>query len=101
MADHPCCSAHNCRRKQPIMLSRGGLSQRWYAVTRWKDRGDGLFEAIEKHELAPEVSAALDVAARHKDEIVDLLNEREAEMAKFRAEKAAALAAEVQEGEQG
>lgn len=97
MADHPCCGEYKCRRQQPIMLSRGGFSQRWYAVTRWKDKGNGLYEAIEKHELPAELSAALDVAARHKDEVAHLLDEREAALEKFRAEKAAAaLAAEVE-----
>lgn len=90
MSDKPCCDEWKCRRKQPIMLSRGGFSQRWYAVTRWKDRGNGLFEAIEKHTLDPMLSAALDVAQRHKDEVLELFDEREAELERFRAEKAAA-----------
>lgn len=90
MPDKPCCGEYKCRRKQPIKISRGGFSQRWYAVTRWKDQGLGRFEAIEKHALDPMLSAALDVAQRHMDEVRELVVERQAELEKFRAEKAAA-----------
>lgn len=83
-----CCSEYNCRRKQSIMLSRGGLSQRWYAVTRWKDKGNGLYEAVEKHQLDPMLSAALDVAQNHKDEVLELFDQREAELEQWRAAKA-------------
>jgi hypothetical protein len=71
------------------MLSRGGFSQRWYAVTRWKDKGNGLYEAIEKHELDEVLSAALDVAQNHKDEVQALLDHREAELGQRRVERAA------------
>jgi hypothetical protein len=35
------------------MLMRGGLTDRWYVVFRYKDLGDGQYEAIEKHDLSP------------------------------------------------
>lgn len=46
------------------MLMQGGLSNRWYVVLRYKDLGDGRFEAIEKHELHPD-------SARQMDELTD------------------------------
>jgi hypothetical protein len=45
-----CCGGY-CRRKHPPRLMRGGLTGRWYIVTRYKDLGDGNYEATEKHEL--------------------------------------------------
>lgn len=54
------CCGGRCRRAQPPMIMRGGLSDRWYVVLRYKDLGDGNFEAIEKHELHPESVRQLD-----------------------------------------
>lgn len=54
-----CCHG-GCRRAQPPMLMRGGISDRWYVVLRYKDTGDGRFEAIEKHELHPDSAQQLD-----------------------------------------
>lgn len=61
MSDEICCGGR-CRRKTqpPPMLMRGGLSQRWYVVLRYKDLGEGRFEALEKHELAADSAAQLD-----------------------------------------
>jgi hypothetical protein len=55
-----CCPEPGCRRKQPIRLVQSGLTGRWYFVTRWKDRGDGLIEAVEKHMVTDDVAALLD-----------------------------------------
>jgi hypothetical protein len=51
--DELCCRG-NCKRKQAPMLMRGGLTDRWYVVLRYKDLGDGRFEALDKHELHPD-----------------------------------------------
>jgi hypothetical protein len=48
-----CCNG-TCRRKAspPPMVMRAGLTGTWYIVMRYKDLGEGRFEALEKHRLA-------------------------------------------------
>lgn len=55
-----CCLEPGCRRSQPIRLLRSGLTGQAYFVTRWKDRGDGVIEATEKHAVPADVAALLD-----------------------------------------
>lgn len=55
-----CCDEPGCRRSQPIKILRSGLSGRWYVVTRWKDKGNGVIVAFEKHLAAPDLSELLD-----------------------------------------
>jgi len=45
-----------------MMLMRGDLTNRWYVVTRWKERAGkpGFYEALQKHALSEETSRALD-----------------------------------------
>lgn len=87
-ADFPCCREYRCRRRQPIEIQRGGFTQVWYAITRYKRNGDRIL-ASEKHELPPMVSAALDYAQDHLDEVRALCEAREAERAEHRARVAA------------
>ena len=49
-----CCKGH-CRRKHPILIRRGWISGRWYAVTRYKDLGSGDVEAQEKHDITEDL----------------------------------------------
>jgi hypothetical protein len=86
VSDHPCCGEYECRRKQPIEIQRGGFSGVWYAITRYKRDGTRI-EAQEKHGLHPIVSAALDVAQNHWDEVIELHRDREAARERHRAER--------------
>lgn len=56
------CCRGTCRRKQPPMVMRSGLTGTWWVVTRYKNLGDGRFEAIEKHLLAAESAGQLEEA---------------------------------------
>lgn len=58
MTDVQCCNG-GCRRRTPIRVLASDLHNRVYAVTRWKDRGEGLIEAIEKHDVTRDVEALL------------------------------------------
>jgi hypothetical protein len=49
-----CCNEAGCRRKEPIRITRGGLSRKWYAATRT----NGAW-VLEKHELHPDTQAEL------------------------------------------
>lgn len=42
------------------MLMRSGLTDQWYVVLRYEDKGDGLFVALDKHELHPVSARQLD-----------------------------------------
>jgi len=43
--------------KQQPRLMRGGLSGRIYVVTRYRDLGDGLIEALEKYDVTEDFEA--------------------------------------------
>ncbi len=42
---------------QTVRLIQGGLSSRIFAVTRYRQRGDGTVEALEKHDVTDEFFA--------------------------------------------
>jgi hypothetical protein len=84
----PCCAEYGCRRRQPIEIQKAGLSGIWYVITRYKRDGTRI-EAQEKHQLHPLVGAALDVARNHWDEVLELHERREAQLAEHRARMAA------------
>lgn len=44
-------------KQQPPRLFRGPLSGRVYVVTRYRDLGNGMFEAHEKHDVTDEFLA--------------------------------------------
>lgn len=48
--------------KQQPRLMRGGLSNRVFVVTRYKDLGDGMIEALEKYDVTDD----FDVLASRK-----------------------------------
>lgn len=41
------------------MIYRGGLSGLWWCATRWKDLGDGNFEALEKYDVTGQIEEIL------------------------------------------
>lgn len=53
------CCGGRCRRKQAILVRQGGLSGRWYAVTRYKRVDDTIVEAQEKHDITDDLVATL------------------------------------------
>jgi len=59
-----CCTEPDCRRTKPMMLMRSGLTQRWYFVTDYTDKGEGRFIAKHKHACPPglvdQLTAAMD-----------------------------------------
>lgn len=46
-------------RQQTPRLMRGGLSGRVYVVTRYRDLGDGNYEALEKYDVTEEFEAMI------------------------------------------
>ena len=56
-----CCNEYRCRRTKPIVIRRGGLSGRWYAITDYGPvKGyDHLIEARQKHDITANLIAAL------------------------------------------
>lgn len=62
MADQERCCNGTCRRgrQQPPMVMRAGLTGTWYVVMRYKDLGEGRFEALEKHVLAADSAKQLE-----------------------------------------
>lgn len=61
MSDERCCNG-TCRRKAspPPMVMRSGLTGTWWVVMRYKDLGEGRFEALEKHRLADDSARQLE-----------------------------------------
>lgn len=57
-----CCNEYRCRRKQPVRILQGPFGGAWYVVIRYREWGDGLIEAIEKHELDEPTCAMLNAA---------------------------------------
>jgi hypothetical protein len=55
--------------KRPIqrdpILTEGGITSRVYVVTRWRDLGGGLIEAVEKHDVTDQFEA---LAAQRGDQ---------------------------------
>lgn len=45
--------------KQPPRLMVGGLTNRVYVVTRYRDLGDGCIEALEKFDVTEDFEAIL------------------------------------------
>lgn len=43
--------------KQPPRLMRGGLTGRVYVVTRYRDLGDGRYEALAKFDVTEDYEA--------------------------------------------
>lgn len=41
------------------MIYRGGFTQTWWCATRWKDLGDGHFEALEKYDVTGQIEEIL------------------------------------------
>lgn len=74
-----CCPDSRCRRKQPIRIMRDDFLEQWFMLTRWRDAGEKGIEAIDKHRCDPLVSAALEYAWAHRDEVVELYNQRMAD----------------------
>lgn len=62
-----CCNSSNCRRTREILINRGPLSGRWYAVTRYKDLGDGNIEAQEKHDITEQITGIINQALAQKE----------------------------------
>lgn len=57
-----CCHEYRYRRSKPILIRRGGLSGRWYAITdyvRIERDGRNLVDARQKHDVTDELVAAL------------------------------------------
>ena len=56
-----CCNG-TCRRKAspPPMVMRSELTGTWWVVMRYKDLGEGRFEALEKHMLADDSAQQLE-----------------------------------------
>jgi len=48
------------REHQVPMIYRGGLSGTWWCATKWKDLGDGHFEAIEKFDVTGQIEEILE-----------------------------------------
>lgn len=53
-----CCREYGCRRTTPILVRKGGLSGRWYAITRFHLKG-ALIVADQKHDVTDDLIAAL------------------------------------------
>lgn len=47
-------------RKTPILLTLGPLTHRIYAVTRYRDLGNGNIDAQTKHDVTDQFGAVLD-----------------------------------------
>lgn len=60
MTDQCCGGA--CRRSTPIRVLASGLTDRYYALTRYRVHGDGTIEAQEKHDVTSDVKALVDQA---------------------------------------
>lgn len=74
MSEPKCCREHRCRRSQPIKVQRGFFT--WYAITQWKDQGNGVTESMQKHELEPVICDALEFAHSHKEQFYAWARER-------------------------
>jgi hypothetical protein len=46
-------------RADEAWLFKGGLSDHWYVATKWEDRGDNHFEAVEKYDITHQVNQAI------------------------------------------
>jgi len=57
----PCCDEDRCRRRKPILIRRGWLSGRWYAITDYVPArvGSNLIDARQKHDVTDELVPAL------------------------------------------
>ncbi|MFN2591503.1 MAG: hypothetical protein ABR532_01545 [Candidatus Dormibacteria bacterium] len=49
------------------MIYRGGLTGTWWCATKWKETGDGHFEAIEKYDITGQMEEILEEAAEERD----------------------------------
>jgi hypothetical protein len=49
------------------MLSRSDLTGTWWVVLRYKDLGEGRFEALEKHPLSADQQAQLEAMRAGSD----------------------------------
>lgn len=54
------CCRGTCKRKQPPMVMRSDLTGTWWVVLRYKDLGEGRFEALDKHMLADDTARQLE-----------------------------------------
>jgi hypothetical protein len=54
-----CCNEYRCRRTKPLLIFRGSLTGRWYVATDYKSRPGGGLEALQKHDVTDEMTAAL------------------------------------------
>lgn len=55
-----CCNEHGCERKNPILLIRSDLTDTWYVVTDYTDKGNGHFVAKTKHRLSDDQQRQLE-----------------------------------------
>ncbi len=46
----------DARKTGTPIISVGGLSGRTYVVMRWRERGDGVIEAVEKYDITDQLS---------------------------------------------
>lgn len=45
--------------KQVPMLYQGGFTGTWWCATRWRERPDGGFEALEKYDVSGQIDEIL------------------------------------------
>lgn len=62
-----------------VLLLRGGLTGRVYAVTKWRDLGEGRIEALVKHDVTDQYEA-LQSAPRSTDVAVPVAAAEQAVM---------------------
>lgn len=48
------------REKQVPMIYQGGFTGAWWCATRWKERPDGTFEALEKYDVTGQIEEILE-----------------------------------------
>ncbi len=54
------------------LIRRGGLSDRYYAITRYKTKPDGTIEAIEKYDISDDMAPFLDEARQQGRDLARL-----------------------------
>lgn len=62
-----CCGESNCKRKKPILLTKGAFSGAWLVFTDYTDDGEGRVCATAKHALAPDAQDYLNAMEKAAD----------------------------------
>jgi hypothetical protein len=57
--DGTCCTEDRCRRKAPILIGHGWLTDKWFAITRYRRLDGEMVEAQEKHDITDQLHTAL------------------------------------------